>query len=175
MPREKYVEDRFYKGMKFEEFFEDLLRELNDVKVVKRTDVSSKPHKHEEIKYVPPTPNFMIYLKEITEPIIAWVTHKNMTRHQWYEKRRFYIADMYWRFKTRKFMEPHHYMVYGILEEGTPFEILWCKVGDTEFRGTWRRPNDPDQDDLRARINMSASRVIFKDGKTTIDKLSSVL
>lgn len=175
MPRKEYVRDRFYKGMMFEKFIESFLRQLQDVRVVKRTDVSSQPHEHEEIKYVPPTPNMLIYVKGSANPITAWVTHKSMSIKKWGSKREIYLSDMFWRWKTWHFMQPDHFMVYGILERGIPFEILWCRVSDARYKGTWRNPNDQNQTDLRARIDMSKAKVIYENGQPIIRKLSEVL
>jgi hypothetical protein len=173
MPTEEYVRDRFEKGMRFEEWLEKFLRSLEDVKVVKRTDVSSEPHPHEQIKYVPPPPNFLVFLTSRKAPVRAWATHKRMDPKRWASSRKYYLSEMFWRYKTYLHFEDDHYLAYGIVHANNPFEVYWCRVSDTKFRGTWSS-QDPDQDDLRARIDMSKASLVF-DGSKLIRTLEEIL
>ena len=166
--------DRFKKGMKFEEFVETLLRDLDDVRMVKRTDVSSKPHKYEDIKYVPPNPDMTIMMKD-GKTLEVWITHKDMPKWKWTKYRERYISSMYWRKKTWTFMRNGQFMIYGILEDAKPYEILWCPVASASYVGDWSDPRDENQDDIRASVNMSESDLLMEDGERAIDSLDEIL
>jgi len=197
MPTEEYVGKQFDDGMAVEIWLETLIRDnLKDVKVVKRRDVSVRPHKHEDIKDIPSSPDLTIFLKEGQE-VKVWVTHKKMRRSKWIQGRNRYIDSMYWRYKTYMSIETGEYLAYCIFDsledfgvtevkpgdatsrvkyvKSPPQEVLWMKYTKDTYRGQWRDYSLPDQDDLRAKIDMSQAKVIYKEGRLLISKLVEVL
>ena len=102
MPTEDYVKKQFDDGMAVEKWFEGILRQLKDVKVVKRRDVSEQPHKHEDIKDIPSSPDLEVFL-ENRQKVQIWLTHKKMPKHKWLTSReKRWLPEMFWRFKTFK-------------------------------------------------------------------------
>lgn len=197
MPTENYVKKQFDDGMAVERWFEELLRKLKDVKVVKRRDVSEQPHKHEDIKDIPSSPDFEVFL-DSRQRVLIWLTHKKMQRQRWLSSREArWLPEMFWRFKTFRSMEEGHYLAYCIFDsrddfgigemqvganiikskfvKSSPFEVLWMRYDKDSYRGTWSDSNLADQDDLRARVDMSSARIIYRDGKLLIAKLAEVL
>lgn len=181
MPREVYVGKKFDDGMAFERWLELFFRQLQDVKVVKRRDSAERPHKHEDIKDIPSDPDIQIWLKD-TRIVRVWVTHKKMKRAKWDEKRSEYLGEMFWRYKTYIFMQEGQYLAYGIFEDNAdivggepPYEVLFMPFSRDIFRGTWQSDYLEDQEDLRAKLDMTRAYVIYKDGSSLITTLSSVL
>lgn len=173
IPREKYVSDRFRKGMTFEKWVEEAFRRIKDVKAVKRKDVSEKPHKHEDIKDIPSEPDMDIFFED--KVVRVWITHKEQPPERWSRNREAWMRAMFWRYKTYKYMENGQYLLYGILHNGTPYEVVWVKYDDVKYVGVWSNEENPDQDDLRAKLDMSKSITIFTDKGSTFKSIKEIL
>lgn len=100
-----------------------------------------------------------------SQTIRVWITHKSMSPEFWFSHRKWYIKEMFWRYKTFKFMKNGDYLLYGILDNEVPYEVLWVKFDNVKKVGTWKNKDNPDQEDLRAKIDMSKSIPIFTDRK----------
>lgn len=181
MPTEAYVEEKFDDGIAFEKWLESFFRQLQDVKVAKRTDAAEKPHKYEDIKDIPSEPDMEIWLNE-SRKIQVWVTHKKMNKSKWEKNKNKYLAEMFWRYKTYKFMQEGQYLAYGIFEGNAdiiggepPYEVLFMPFSKDIYRGTWRSYSLKNQDDLRAKLDMTEAYVIYKDGVSLVTALSSLL
>jgi len=196
MPTEAYVQRQFDDGMAVEKWLETTLRGLRDVRVVKRRDVSEQPHRHEDIREIPASPDLEVFVGR--QQVEVWVTHKKMPKAKWQRDRDSrWLPGMFWRFKTFKSMKEGDYLIYCIFDnvkdfgttdiqigdktvkakyvKSTPYEVLWMKFDETSYRGTWRDYELTDQDDLRAIVDMSGAKVIYKEGKLYISDLAEVL
>ncbi|PWV88456.1 hypothetical protein DFQ01_1505 [Paenibacillus cellulosilyticus] len=168
MPTEGYVRTKFNDGMNFEHWVDKNFRDnYIDLAVLKRTDVSDEPHKHEDIKDVPSEPDLKITLKS-GRNFEVWVTHKKMDIEKWERnKNRYYLPDMYWRYKTVMSMESEQYLLYGIydanrpVKNSVPHEIYFCQFNKEMIGRVWKDEGKVNQDDWRRAINMSSAAVIF--------------
>jgi len=197
MPTEAYVQRQFDDGMAVEKWLETILRELQDVRVVKRRDVAEKPHKHEDIRDIPSSPDLEMFVEDQRQ-VKVWVTHKKMLKSKWQGGRDSkWLPAMYWRLKTFKSMHEGDYLVYCIFDsvkdfgiavtqigdkiaktkyvKSVPYEVLWMKFDESSYRGIWRDYRLADQDDVRAKVDMSQAKVIYKEGRLLISKLVEVL
>jgi hypothetical protein len=159
--------------MIFEKWVEEAFRSIDDVKAVKRTDVSEKPHKHEDIKDIPADPDMNIFFED--NSISVWITHKEQPPKRWSENRAAWIRAMFWRFKTYKYMKKGQYLLYGVLHEGIPYEVIWEKFDDMVYVGLWNDEGNPDQDDWRAKLDMSKSLTIFTEKGPTFKSIKEIL
>ncbi len=180
MPTEKYVREKFTEGMAFEVWVERKLHELEDVKVVKRVDVSEEPHSYLDIKDVEPEPDVNAKLRN-GRSVRMWVTHKKIDQKLWEIKRKDYIKEMFWRYKTYKYMRIGDYLLYGVFDKNAniingdnPIEVLILKYSNDLIRGKWNDSANVNQDDLRAKIDMSSSKKLYCDSNLLINLFEDI-
>lgn len=181
------VKRDYITGTKVEKWIELSLRSnfSDESIVVKLTDRASLPHKYEDIKDIPSTPDLNVFnnsYKELMYPAEIWITHKLVKPpHKWKIVRNKWLSEMYWKVKTIKSMKSNHWLIYAIYQDSypesyEPLELILCHVGNKKdtrlgkYWGGW----DPVNGGKVQGLNMIDSISIFSDAKWTTNKLSAM-